>query len=161
MRIIIVAALSDNRVIGKDNTLPWNLPADKEHLYRLVRNKTVLMGRKTYESIGHPLENCRNIILSRNTNLKILGCEVYASSAAALSCVEDVEELLILGGEKIYEEFIPLASKMYLTIIHHDFVGDTFFPEWDRDKWQVEANVTFAADAINPYAYSFLTLIRN
>lgn len=160
MRIVIVAALSRNRVIGKDNQLPWDIPADKEHLYALIRHKAVLMGRKTYESISHPLPNCRNLILSHDPSLSIVGCEVYATIEAALEAAKDEPELVILGGEKIYADFLPRAEIMYLTLIEHEFVGDTFFPEWNSDEWLEVQRESFAANSTIPYAYSFITLKR-
>lgn len=159
MNISIVAAMGTNRVIGKDNKLPWDLPADKEHLYKIIAGKTVLMGRKTYESIGHPLANCRNLVVSQDEKLQLSGCEVYPSTHAALAAVKSNQEVIILGGEKIYAEFLPLAKRMYLTIIYHDFIGDTFFPEWNPAEWEEIAREPFAA-AENLYAYDFVIYQR-
>ena len=125
--ITIVAACSSNRVIGKDNKLIWNVPGDLKRFKEMTSGHTVLMGRKTYESIGRPLPNRRNIVLSRNSELLIEGCNTYTNLVDTLDMFKN--DVFIIGGEEIYRQSIPYVNRIELTLIHKEFEGDAFFPE--------------------------------
>jgi len=160
MIISFVVAMGKNRVIGKDNSLPWSLPADMKHFKDLTTGKPIIMGRKTFESIGKPLPNRTNIIITRDQAYKAEGCIVVNSIDAALLAVEGNEEVMVIGGAQIYKEFLPKANKIYLTIIETDFEGDAYFPEYDIEEWQETAFEEHERDAQNQYDYRFLTLER-
>jgi dihydrofolate reductase len=160
MQISIIAALADDYLIGSNNKLPWQMPADLKHFKELTLNKPVIMGRKTYASIGMPLPGRKNIVISRNKDLQCPGCEVYDSLAKALAAVQDCAEVMIIGGAEIYKQALPLADKMYLTFVHGTFIGDAYFPKWNPVNWQEIERKDFAADAKNPYPYSFVILER-
>lgn len=160
MIISLIAAMDRNRIIGNNNQLPWHLPADLKHFKAITLNKPILMGRKTYDSIGKPLPNRRNIIISHQKALSIPGCEVFSSLEAALQSVSASEEVMIIGGESLFRMSLPLAHRLYLTIIDHEFEGDTVFPEWDENEWIEELSETHQPDEKNKYSYSFIELER-
>lgn len=160
MMISLVAALGRNRVIGAGNALPWNMPADMAHFRALTRDKPVVMGRKTYESIGHPLPHRTNIIITRDSTYRAAGCIVVHDADAAVAASGDVPEIMVIGGGEIYALFLPRAHRMYLTLIDADFDGDARFPEFTADEWQETARAAHPADAANPYPYAFITLER-
>lgn len=159
MIISFVVAMGKNRVIGKDNKIPWNMPADFKHMRKLTDGKSLIIGRKTHESIGKPLPNRKNIILTRDKNYKSEGGVIVHSKEEALNAAEG-DEIIIFGGEKIYKMFFPIANKIYLTIIDHEFDGDAFFPEYNEDEWEIKEKEDHKADEKNQYDYSFLTLER-
>ena len=158
MILSLIAALGKNRVIGDHNTLPWHLPADLKRFKELTAGHTVIMGRKTYESIGRPLPKRRNIIITRQADLKIPGCEIADSLENAIKLVADEKEVFIIGGAQIFEQSLGKADRMYLTFVDHDFPGDAYFPEYDTSQWRVIEEEKFPADASNPFPYSFITL---
>lgn len=158
--ISIIAALARNRVIGIDNRLPWRLPADLKFFRRTTLGHAVIMGRKNYESIGRPLPQRRNIVLSTDPGYRAPGCEVRHSLAAALAAAGDDPEIFIIGGANLYAQALPLAERMYLTLIEAEFDGDAWFPEYDEREWRETAREEHAPDADNPYRFSFLTLQR-
>lgn len=160
MQIIIIAALADNYTIGINNKLPWHLPADLKHFREITLNKVIIMGRKTYESIGKALPNRRNIVLSNNPFFKPADCEVYSSLPQVLSAVESCAEVFIIGGTEIYKAALPLATKMYLTFVHDNFIGDAYFPHWNEKEWEISERQDFQPDENNIYAYSFAVLER-
>ncbi|MBU90096.1 type 3 dihydrofolate reductase [Candidatus Woesearchaeota archaeon] len=162
MILSIIAAIGKNKVIGKDNDLPWGrgLPADMKHFKELTAGKPVLMGRKTFESIGKPLPNRINIIITRDENYKAEGCIVVHSIDEAVKAAGNAEEVMVIGGSQIYKEFLPRANKMYLTIVDADFEGDTYFPEYKVEDWKETAYEEHERDAENPYNYTFLVLTR-
>ncbi|MAG91893.1 type 3 dihydrofolate reductase [Candidatus Woesearchaeota archaeon] len=133
--ISLIAAMGRNRVIGKDNSLPWKLPEDMKRFKELTSGKTVIMGRKTFESIGRPLPNRKNIIITRDQNYKAEGCIVVHSVEDALKNADN-NEVMVIGGAQIYDLFLSKANKMYLTLIDHDFEGDAYFPEYNKDEWK-------------------------
>ena len=157
MLISIIAAMSKNRVIGKDNVLPWHLPADLKHFKKLTLGKPIIMGRKTYASIGKPLPERHNIIITRESNLELPGCTVVNSVEEALQAAGDCDEVMVIGGCEIYKQFLPLANRLYLTLVHSTIEGDTFFPELDETKWEEVSRENFEADEKNSYTYSFLS----
>jgi dihydrofolate reductase len=160
MIISIVAALSSNKVIGKRNALPWYLPADLKHFKEITSGKPVIMGRATYESIGKPLPKRTNIILSGDSEFKVEGAIVVNSVAEAIKAAGEAPEVMIIGGASVYKQFLPLASRMYLTYIHREIAGDVFFPDFDGNEWREVSRSDFKADERNPYDYSFLVLER-
>lgn len=163
MKISAIAAMSENRVIGDDNQLPWHLPADLKHFKALTSGHPILMGRKTYESIGRPLPNRSNIIISRNPDFKAEGCTVVKDIAAAVDCAQkqDSEEIFIIGGAEVYKQLLPEIDRIYLTIVHEDFEGDAYFPELDMSEWHESERVRHEADEINEFACSFIVLERS
>lgn len=160
MIISLVAAMDKNRIIGKGNRLPWHLPADLKHFKTITLGKPIVMGRKTYNSIGRPLPQRRNMVISRQKNLHLLGCEVFSSLQAALKVIETDEEVMIIGGERIFHESLPLANRLYITIIDHEFEGDTFFPKWNEKEWKMESSEDHESDKSNKYRYTFIELQR-
>jgi len=160
MIITIVVATSENHVIGKDNKLLWYLPNDLKHFKDITTGHTVIMGRKTYESVGKPLPKRRNIIITRQ-DIVIEGCEVVNSIEAALALCKDDEEVFIVGGAEIYKQALHLTNRIYLTIIHKEFDGDSFFPEIDKSEWNEVYREDYQPDEKNSLPYSFITYERN
>ena len=135
MKISIIAAMSENRVIGKNNKLPWNLPGDLKRFKELTLNNTVIMGRKTFESIGKVLPSRDNIILSR-TSTSIPGCTVVNGMEKAFQVVSPTKTVFIIGGEDIYRQTINLSTFIYLTVVHVTIDGDAYFPDFSKDKFE-------------------------
>ena len=160
MIISIIAGMDKNRLIGQGNQLPWRLPADMKHFRRHTLGKPVLMGRKTFESIGKPLPKRTNIILTHDHGYRAAGCIVTHSIEEALDTVRNCEELMVIGGASIYKLFLPRANRLYLTHIHHCFQGDVYFPAFDLTDWQAVKRVDCQPDEKNPHPYSFLFLHR-
>jgi dihydrofolate reductase len=157
MKLTAVVAIDENRVIGLENKLPWNMPADLQHFKKVTLGKPILMGRKTYESIGRPLPKRRNIIISRDPNYSVENCETYPLPEAALAALQDCPEVMIIGGAQLFTQLMPQLTNLELTIIQHQFKGDTFFPEIDFAQWREVARDAHPADSENPYPYTFLT----
>jgi dihydrofolate reductase len=151
-----VVAMARNNVIGRDNGLPWRLPEDLRHFKTVTMGKPVLMGRKTYESIGRPLPGRTNLVLTRDTGWKAPGVVVVHSLAEALQG----DEVAGIGGAEIYRLLIPLATRIYLTRIEADIPGDTVFPPLDYSQWVETDSRRFAADERNAYDMTFVTLER-
>ncbi|MGI4728380.1 MAG: dihydrofolate reductase [Janthinobacterium lividum] len=160
MTITLIVAVSSNNVIGKNNQLIWHLPADLKHFKQLTTGHAVFMGRKTYDSIGKPLPNRRNIVISRTVK-NIVGCKVVASLEEGFKLCADEETVYIIGGAEVYREALPIANQIELTRIHQEFNGDTFFPEINPKQWQEIKREDFKPDEKNAYAYSFITLNRS
>ena len=160
MKISIVVAMAANRVIGKDNQLPWHLPADLKHFKQTTMGKPILMGRKTWESIGRPLPGRTNIVITRDENYDAPGCVVVHSIEAALQATAQQDEVMVIGGAEFYRQVLPRTDRIYLTRINEDFEGDTLFPELDRSEWQEVERVDCDADDKNPHSYSFIKLDR-
>jgi len=135
MKISLIAAIDKNNLIGQNNQLPWHLPEDLQRFKALTLNKPILMGRKTYESIGKPLPQRRNIVLTHNKSLAIEGCDIVHSFSEATKLVSDAPELMVIGGRSLYEHAITCCQTMYLTIIQASFTGDTYFPAWNEREW--------------------------
>jgi dihydrofolate reductase len=155
--ISLIAALAENGVIGRDNALPWRLPADLARFRRLTLGKPVIMGRKTYESIGRPLPQRRNIVLSRQDLALPEGAVRADGPAAALELADGAAETMVIGGAEIYRLFLPLARRLYLTRVHAEIEGDTRFPPLPAAEWREVACERH--DATDP-AYSFVDLER-
>ena len=161
MRLALVAAMGRDRVIGVGNRLPWRLPADLRHFKQLTLGKPVLMGRRTYESIGRPLPGRHNIVLSRDPAWRPEGVTVCPTLEAALETAGPVEEAMVIGGAQFYALCLPRADRLYLTLIDHDFAGDAWFPEYRDEEWVCTAREDHGPDAEASYAYSFVTLERH
>jgi len=160
MKLSMIAAMGKNRAIGLDNKMPWHLPADLQWFKKTTLGSPIIMGRKTYESIGFALPGRLNIILSRNTNLEIEGCTVVNSLEAAMVVAEGADEVFITGGAHLYDKFLEDADTLYLTLIDQEFEGDTFFPDYTIYEWKEIRRIDNSADEKNPYPYSFVTLER-
>ena len=162
MTISIIVVIGRNNEIGKGNELLCYLPADLKHFKEITSGHTIIMGRKTFDSLPKgPLPNRKNIIVSRNPELKIEGATVYSSLDYALLKLIDEEEVFIIGGAQIYEQALPIADKLYLTRIHASFPeADTFFPSIDIRKWREVSRETHPADEKNPYSFTFLDCER-
>ncbi|MEE9452206.1 MAG: type 3 dihydrofolate reductase [Gammaproteobacteria bacterium] len=156
--ISIIAALSQNYVIGHNNQLPWHLSADLRHFKKLTLGKPIVMGRKTFVSIGKPLPGRKNIVVSRDKNFHAEGILVVNSLDAAIEAAADAPEIMITGGSVLFEQAMPLVSRMYLTFIAKDFEGDVFFPQWDKQQWHEVSREDHLQNADNPLSYSFVTL---
>ncbi len=157
MKISMIAAMAKDRVIGNDNAMPWHLPADFAWFKQHTLNKPVIMGRKTFESIGKPLPNRRNIVVSRQTHSSTESLEYVESIEQALALINGVEEVMIIGGGTIYQACLPYASRLYLTFIDANIEGDTRFPEWG-DGWEETHTETYAGDEKNVHAMRFVIL---
>lgn len=159
--LAIAVAVGENFAIGKNNQLLWHMPADLKFFKHTTSGHTVIMGRKTFDSVGKPLPNRRNIIITRDTQLKIDGVEVVNSLEAAIELTkEKTKAVFIVGGAQIYREALPITDTLYLTTIHHIFDADTFFPEIDRNDWEVVSSEPHKADEKNKYDYTFEVLKR-
>ena len=158
MIISIIAAMDRNRLIGNDNQLPWHLPADFAYFKSVTMGKPIIMGRKTYESIGKPLPGRSNIVLTRNPDIKFEGVECVDSFAEALALVADAEEVMVIGGSTIYEMLLPQVNRLYFTYVDAEFEGDAWFPEFDNNQWQETESVMKKADEKNLYDCRFVTL---
>ena len=155
----MIAAMANNRVIGKDNDMPWHMPADLKHFKAVTMGKPVVMGRKTFESIGRPLPGRTNVVVTRNSEWQAEGVEVVSSTDEALNVLKDVDEVMIIGGGKIYEQMLPLATTLYLTFIELEVEGDTQFPDWEKvASWSEVAREAHSADEKNSHPYQFVTL---
>jgi|SRR6185312_7522701 len=159
MIVSAVVATSENHVIGKDNKLLWYLPNDLKHFKEITAGHTVIMGRKTYESVGKPLPRRRNIIITRQ-QITIEGCEVVNSIEAALALCEGEPEVFIVGGAEIYRQSLHLTDRIYLTIVHKNFEGDSFFPELNKNEWKEVSHEDHQPDEKNSLPYSFIMLER-
>ncbi|MEF1308505.1 type 3 dihydrofolate reductase [Vibrio mytili] len=157
MIISMIAAMADNRVIGKDNQMPWHLPADFAWFKRCTMGKPVVMGRKTYESIGRPLPGRLNIVISRDESLTIEGVTTVTSIDQAFEAAGDVEEVMIIGGGAIYAACLPMAKKLYVTHIEAHIDGDTQFPDWG-DEFKETYSEAYKADEKNAYNMLFTVL---
>lgn len=153
--------MSENRVIGINNKLPWHLPADLRHFRRLTTGHPVIMGRRNYESIGKPLPNRTNIVVTRNPDYRAAGCLVTHSLDDAMNSAGNDSEIFIIGGAEIYRQAFDRANRIYLTLIHARIEGDTYFPEFEGPPWREISRERHERDENNPYPFSFLTYERS
>ena len=158
--IVIVAALSQNGIIGQAGDLPWKMPADLKHFRQLSLGKIVIMGRKTFDSLKKTLSGRKHVVLSRDKNYHPSGVRVARSLSQVLTMIEKEKEVVIAGGASVYQQFLPLADKMYLTMIQTKLKGDTSFPDYASEKWEEKGRKDYPADRKNPFPYSFITLVR-
>lgn len=157
--LAIIAAMDQGRLIGANNDLPWRLPADLKRVKALTTGHTIILGRKNYESIGRPLPNRQNIVISRNPDYDAPGCTVVTSIEAALAAAES-DRVFIFGGATLYEQMLDKVDTLYLTFIHERFEGDTWFPEIDWSHWEEVEREDHDPDESNRYPYSFVTCLR-
>ena len=155
--IKIIVATSKNRVIGDSNSLIWHLPADLKRFKELTTGNPIVMGRKTYESIGRPLPNRRNIIITRDVKYDVEGCEVVNSLEEALMICNN--NCFIIGGGEIYKQSMSIADQIYLTLVHEDFEGDTEFPDIGSE-WKMVTSQDFEPDEKNKHKYSFIEYMK-
>jgi dihydrofolate reductase len=161
MKVALIAAFAQNLVVGINNSLPWHLPEDLKYFKRTTSGKAIIMGRKTYESIGRPLPNRTNIVVSRNPNFSAEGVVMVTSLEEAVKHAENVnmingvEEVMIIGGAAIYQASLPMADRLYLTHVHANVEGDAYFPKIDLEQWEEVSREDFNRDESNPYDYSF------
>lgn len=158
--ITLIAALGKNRELGKDNELIWHLPNDLKRFKKVTSSHAIIMGRKTFESLGKPLPNRTNIVITRNKNYKAQGAIVVNSIEEALHTVKDDNSTFIIGGAEIYKLAMPLADKLDLTFVDAELNADAFFPEIDRNIWKETSREDFSADEKHKYNYSFVTFLR-
>lgn len=159
-RVSLIVAMDYARTIGVDGDMPWHLPADLKWFKRTTLGKPIIMGRKTHESIGRALPGRPNIVLTRNPEFSAEGCTVVGSLADALAATADADEAMIIGGATLYAAALPSADRLYLTVVHATFEGDTHFPPLDPTAWRVVEVEHREADDKNPYATSYYTLDR-
>lgn len=156
----MIAALARNRVIGLDNHMPWRLPADLKHFRTMTLGKPIIMGRKTWDSLGRPLPGRLNLVVSRQPGLRLEGAEVFGGLDAALARADawaraqGVDELMLIGGAQLYAQALPLAERLYLTRIELSPRGDAFFPEWPAHEWRCVERREYAAEGEAP-AHAF------
>ena len=157
MVISFIVAASENNVIGKDNQLPWHLPTDMKYFKNITWGMPVIMGRKSFEALGKPLNGRKNIVITRNRNWKASGVQVVHSidKAIILASQTDAKEIFITGGAEIFRAALPSADKIYLTRVHGNFDGDAFFPELNDDEWKLTRGFDCEPDEKNAYALSF------
>ena len=164
--LALIFAVAENRVIGKDNDLPWHLPQDLRHFKAVTMGKPIVMGRKTFDSIGRPLPGRSNIVITRNALFQAEGVSVVTSLddalalAARVAASAEVDEAVVMGGAEIYRAALPRADRLYVTEIHADVEGDTLLPEVDWRQWREMSRERYKAEAPNPYDYSFVQFDR-
>jgi len=160
MKISLIWAMDRNRLIGRANALPWKLSADMAWFKKNTMAKPILMGRKTYESIGRPLPGRTNLILTRQPDLQIEGCVVVHSLEQAKAAVPDADEIMVMGGAEIYAQLLDQADRLYITMIDAVFEGDAWFPEFSLQQWQEVSRQAGVVDEKNIYPHVFMTLER-
>lgn len=160
MKINIIVAADEQNGIGKNNSLPWHLPADLKRFKLLTSGHSIIMGRKTYESIGKPLTNRRNIVVTRQNDLEIEGAQFVNSFEDALDICKSEEEVFVIGGAELFKQAVPQARIIYLTRIHHTFDADTFLQGVNLKEWEEVEKYPHQPDEKNPHAYTFITLNR-
>lgn len=161
MKISMIAAMTDERVIGIENRLPWRLPNDMKWFRQHTLGKPIIMGRKTFESFGSkPLPDRTNIIITRDESYQAKDSIVVHSIDEALQAAGEVDEIMIIGGASFYEQMLPQADRLYLTFVHADVQGDAWFPEIDLSEWNEVERIDYDADEKNPQAHSFVILNR-
>ncbi len=159
MEISVVVAMASNRAIGKDNTLLWHISEDLKYFKALTMGAPIVMGRKTYESIGRPLPGRRNVVLSRNSELEIAGCECYTSLDSALAALASEEKVFVIGGGQIYEQALDVATKLYVTEVSGEYDADTYFPAIGS-QWQEHSRQDYAKGEKFDGSFSFVSYIK-
>ncbi|SFC76123.1 dihydrofolate reductase [Bacillus sp. OV322] len=154
--ISLMLAMDENRVIGKDNKLPWHLPADLQYFKKMTTGHSVIMGRKTFDSIGRLLPGRKNIILTKNKSFEAEGAEVYHNILELKKMAErENDEVFVIGGAEIFKEMLPISDRLYITHIHHVFEGDVFFPEVAEEQWSRISLTPGEQDEKNKYPFDF------
>ncbi len=160
-RLSIIVAMAKNRIIGVNNTLPWRCPEDLKHFKALTMGHHMIMGRKTFDSIGKPLPGRTTVVVTRDRNLRIEGCVMAHSLQDAIKLCAGDAETFIVGGADIYSQSLPLADRLYVTEIQQDVAGDAHFPELDRNMWQETAREMRTQETPQPLEYHFVTYQRS
>ncbi|MEX0449273.1 dihydrofolate reductase [Spiribacter sp. 221] len=160
MQITLVVAMSENRVIGRNNDLPWRLPDDMRHFVALTRGKPIVMGRRNFESIGRPLPNRQNIVMTRDANWATDGVEVVHTLEEAVAAAAGAAELMVIGGAGIYAAFLPIADRIELTRVRAELDGDTWFPAFEGPDWALQQTTHHPADAEHAWPMDFETWTR-
>lgn len=160
MQIALIAAMAENRVIGHNNQLPWRISADLKHFKSLTMGKPIIMGRKTWQSIGRPLPGRTNIVITRDSSFQAAGCEVVHSLEQALQAAAGHQQVMIIGGANLYQQTLARADLLYLTLVRAEVQGDAFFPELEEGEWRELERESHSADENNEYDYDFITLQR-
>lgn len=160
MKLAIIVATDEQGLIGRDNDLPWRLSADLQYFRKVTMGKPLIMGRNTHESIGRALPGRKNIIVTKNKAYKAEGCFVVHSITEASIACGDASEVMIMGGASLYEQYLPVADKLYLTLVHAKLEGDTWFPKWQQADWKELSREDHLADDKNEYSYSFIIYER-
>lgn len=161
MHISLIVAMDRNRVIGNKGKLPWHISADLKNFKAITMGKPIIMGRKTHESIGRPLPGRENVVITRDKNYKAEGCTVLHSLEEVFEKYNNLEEIMIMGGADLYEQTLDKANRIYLTEVHAEVEGDTYFPDFDREIREEIYRQDFKADEKNQYDYSFVILAKN
>jgi dihydrofolate reductase len=156
----LVVAMARNRVIGRDNRLPWRLPADLAYFKRVTLGHPVVMGRRTFESIGKPLPGRLNVVVSRNPEFRALGCTVVASLDEAWRAAAGAPEVAVIGGTSLFAEALPIADRIHLTEVLADVPGDTYFPDFDRGEWNEQEVLSHPADERHAHPFRIVVLDR-
>ncbi len=160
MRLSAICAMGKNRVIGNKNQLPWHLPADLRHFKSITTGKPIILGRKTYESIGRALPDRLNVVITRDVHFKAPGCIVVNSIETALSAVSFSDDVFVIGGAVLYQQLLAKIERLYLTIIDENFVGDAFFPELNMSEWIEIERENCSADEQNKFDFCFVVYQR-
>ncbi len=162
IKLSLIVAMSENRVIGKDNQLPWRISADLRYFKQMTMGRPLVMGRKTFESIGRPLPGRKNIVVTKQNNWRSEGVDVFNSIESALDFAKSVAkstdqtEVMVIGGANLYEQVLPLSSKLYITRVHANIEGDAFFPEFESSNWRLVSQEISEPSEKDQYACSFL-----
>lgn len=160
MKLALIVATDKNRLIGKNNDLPWYLSADLRYFRNVTMGKPIIMGKNTHESIGRPLPGRQNIVVTNNQSYQARGCTVVYSIGEALQMVANVDEAVVMGGASLYAQLLPRADTLYLTLVDAELEGDAWFPEWCLDDWQQISREDHVKDDKNEYPYSFIVYQR-
>jgi dihydrofolate reductase len=160
MKVSMIVAVSANNVIGANAGLPWYLREDLRRFKEITMDKPMIMGRLTFESIGKALPGRRSIVITRQADYKHAGIDVVSSPDAALELAGDADEVMVIGGGNVYEQLLPMTDRIYLTRVHADFDGDTFFPEIREDEWQIVSSEPLPSNDERPFPISYQTLER-
>lgn len=158
--ISIIVAASANNVIGAEGDLPWRLSDDLKRFKAITMGKPIVMGRKTWDSIGRPLPGRQNIVITRQAGFVAEGCDVVASAAEAIAATAGANEVMVIGGSQVYSLFLPNAERLYLTRVHAEVAGDAFFPQIDESQWRLVNDEPHSADDRNAFDFSFRTYER-
>jgi dihydrofolate reductase len=158
--IVLIAAMANNRVIGVENRLPWRLPDDLQHFKKLTLGHGIIMGRKTWESLPGVLPERRHIVVTRDKGYQADGAVMVHSIEDAIALIPEAEPVYIVGGANLYQQLLPRAHSMQLTLVDAEIEGDAFFPEWNDSEWQETGRVHHASDERHAYAFDFVTLKR-
>ena len=160
MNVSLVVAMATNNVIGRDGGLPWHLPEDLQYFKSLTMGKPIVMGRKTYDSIGRALPGRQNVVLTRDPSFSAASCDIAKSRSEVFELTNGADEIMVIGGASIYELFLPQASRIYLTRVSAIVEGDTWFPPLDESEWRVTDSETFEKNAEREFGFELVTLER-